>query len=157
MSTHPTTATAAAVAASPTFPYSPFPTLLHPSLFSYATRCRQFGLTCRSGHRVRHNRSAASICTGCHRRAHRCRQRTGSHGSPAAPDTVACCRCDSERSRRDNCRECCSVAFAAWCRRRRCANMLTTPTRRTTDRRCRLILSRCCHHSWLVSVAAIDV
>lgn len=94
-------------------PYSPCLSPMHPSLFSYATCCRQFGLTCRSGHRVRHNRSAASICTGCHRRAHHCRRHTGSHGSPAAPDTVACCRCDSERSRRDNCRECCSVAFVA--------------------------------------------
>lgn len=117
-------------------------------------------LTCMSEHTVRHNRSAASTCTGCHRRGHRYRRHTGSHGSPAAPDMAACCRCDSGRSRRDSCPVYCSDAFAAWCRHRRCANMLTTPTKLTTDQsqsRCpssQLIQHQCCPLN--VSVAAIE-
>jgi len=106
-------------------------------------------------HRARRNRSAESTCTGCHRRGHRCRRHIGWSGSPVAPDTAACCRCDSGRSRRGNCQGCRTDASVAWCPRRRCASRSTIPTRMTTGRvHCLLLLRLPNFDPSLASVAA---
>lgn len=56
-------------------------------------------LTCMLTRMAPHSRSAASTCRVYHRRAHRCRRHTDAHESLVAPDTAACCRCDSVRFR----------------------------------------------------------